>query len=104
MPYGGRPYSLKAYLQKHELDDTASDVDTNKIGLDDNPLGVYQEIVGEFPAGTPKTAVVRLGDKSVTLAAPADFIVNDPKIKVGPSCAPGPTRITVDDIAVWLTP
>jgi hypothetical protein len=103
-PNAGMGGFLSALVQKAQSG-VFSEVANVTINLDTNPVGTYHDVTVELRVnGATKSIAVTVDGKSMGASAPADLSIDNPRIEVGPYCVTRPSRMTIDDVAVTVTP
>lgn len=98
---GGINLSLQAYHPDGGVDQIGGAQGTLVAGL---LTDHWYDIELTIQATPTRIARLRVDDVEVTATLPVAYAMSNPNLSLGSWCAPSPQEITVDDVAIWVTP
>lgn len=98
---GNGTYSLYGFVQKY-LAGVFSDSGGRSMIFDSTPIGRNLDITVEIATSPARSIVLREGTRALTLPAPIDLELNEPRFDLGPYCRATAAAFTFDDVAAWV--
>lgn len=74
------------------------------FALQDDPFTRSLDLTVVMATSPTPSILVRAWDRSLVVPAPADLVINDPDVEIGPYCQPAGVTFTYDDLAIWAGP
>ena len=74
------------------------------FALQDDPFTRSLDLTVAMATAPTPSILVRAWDRSLVVPAPADLVINDPDVEIGPYCQPAGVTFTYDDLAIWTGP